>query len=520
MSTRIGRNTDKGTRLENAGLLAKGTAASIVGLISYSGLQYLFLVVVARALGPALYGLFHIGLATVNVAVPLALLGLNFAALRYVARYRAVGDGSSETRLVRRSLLLVATVGTFVSAGLVFLAEPIARFYGQNAGHDFATLVALLRWFAPAVPLSAALILLVSVFYGQKRIAAGVASQKIGQPALALLLAWPVLSLGAGVTGVVQSYVISLMLALLLALYWLRPTFLPAGQPATPSMAFSMRPVLAFSLPLAPVSFVRHFSNRLEIYLLGFLGTAAEVGLFSAVVVTAAFVVLGLKAILGIYSALAAELHADHDPGQLEYHLQLATRWSASLSLPPLLIIGLFGRDLLSLFSEGFVVGYVALLIVAVGQFANAATGPIDATLNMAGYSRLFLFNNVTILAVNVALDWWLINQWGLAGAAIGSTLSLIALNAVLAFEVKLLLGIRAYSRQLLRPFLAGVLTVITAWSLLPLLESFSPLPRLFIGSILIALLYCLLFSFFVPEEDRDVIKLVWFRVKSLVVSL
>lgn len=245
-----------------------------------------------------------------------------------------------------------------------------------------------------------------------------------------------------------------------------------------------------------------------------------DAGIFSAVAVTAAFITLGLKSILSVYSALASELHAVGDTNQLKIHLQLVTRWAVALSLPPLIVMGLFGRELLGLFSETFTAGYIALLIVALGQFVKAMAGPIEATLNMAGYSRLLLLNNMTFLALNVALDWWLIGRWGLPGAAIGTTISLVALNLALAFEVQLLLGIHAYSRQLLHPLLAGILAVLAVWPILTLLHSFPSLPRLFIGSMVTTLLYYLLLWIVVPRDDRDVIKLVWLRVKSSEVSL
>ncbi|HEX6387496.1 MAG TPA: oligosaccharide flippase family protein [Anaerolineae bacterium] len=506
-------NTPSIARLDNAGLIARGTGISVAGLAAYSILQYLFLVIVARALGPIFYGLFNIGLATANVVVPLALIGLNFGLLRYVARYRTLVDAKSETRLVRGAFLLVTLSGTLVGVSMAFLAQPIAQFYD----HHVSTLASLLRWFAPTIPLSAMLILLVSVFYGQKRVAPGVALQKMGQPALALLFAWSVLWLGAGISGVIQGYVVSLALAVLLALYLLRSYFLPASRPTTEPADFSLREVLGYSLPLVPVSFMRQFGNRLEIYLLGFLGSATDVAVFSAAAATAAFVVLGLKAILSIYSALAAELHTANDLRQLEYQLQMATRWSAALSLPPLIVIVLFGRDILGLFSDVFVVGYAALFAMAAGHFVNAATGPIDATLNMAGHSRLFLLNIVLILALNVALDWWLIPLWGITGAAVGSALALTALNLALTFEVQLLLGIRPYSLQLLRPLLAGGLTALVIWPTLVLLKPFAPLPRILVGSITTGLVYYLLFWIFAPEDERNVVKLVWLQVKTVV---
>ncbi len=515
MSRFTGKGLTKGSDLRNEKVIAKGASLSLVGMVAWSGLSYLLAMVIARGLGSSVYGLFSLGLASINLTRPLVMLGLNHGSLRYVARYRALGDPASETRLARRVLILVAIWGGVVSAAIALLAEPIARLSGQ----DVAATTSLLRQFAPAVLLSAALYVLAGISEGQKQIGFGVLARDILQPASALVLVGGALWLGAGVGGVVLGYVASIAVALLAIVWLLRATLAPSmGSRGSPAV-FSLREVVGFSLPFFPMTFLREAGNRLEIYLLAFLGTSEQVGLFSAAASTAVLVIFGLKAIWRIYAAVASELHARDEMDQLEHVLQLATRWSVTVSLPAVIALGLFGTDVLSLFGSGFATANSVLLILVVGQFINALTGPAPTTLMIAGYSSLILFNNIFTVVLNIGLDWWLISLWGITGAAIGSAVAVAALNVISLVEVRLLLGISCYNRAMIRPVLAGVLTFFATWPTLTLLHGFPSLLRLIVGIALVGLVFLALFWILASGDDRSMMALAWSRIKRFLVS-
>ncbi len=111
----------------NAVLVARGTGVSAIGLLAKSGLDYLVLLVIARSVGPTLFGQFNLTMAVVTSLAPVALLGLNIAALRFVARSRALKDWAGETWTIRTTVLLVAMWASLLGLGLIVLAEPVSK---------------------------------------------------------------------------------------------------------------------------------------------------------------------------------------------------------------------------------------------------------------------------------------------------------------------------------------------------------------------------------------------------------
>ncbi len=489
---------------DTAKLIARGTSFSMVGQIVYTGLSYILQLVIARSLGVAAFGLFSLVFAIVILVRPFALAGLDRGALRYVSRLRAVRNYVDEKRLVLQLIFIVAGIGFLVGLAIFIFAGPISKLYKA----DQAQVVLLLRWIAPAIPFSALLFLLAAMSDGQKKIEYGVLTQDSLQPAVHLALASLFLWLGAGLLGVVTTFTISLALAVLVQLYLLREYFRsPRLKSDVPGERTLLPEVVGFSLPFLPLSVVRQVGNRLEIYLLGFLGTMESVGVFGSAASTSALTAFGLQAVTNIYSAVAAELHAKKEFRQLESVLKMATRWSTVVSLPAVIVIAVFSSSLLALFGDKFASGSLALLILALGQLVNAATGPVGITLNMAGYSRLTLVNNVVALILNVILDWVLILKWGITGAAIGSAVSMALLNLTFMLEVQYLLKIKSYDPGLWRPVLAGGFTYLAMTLLLPYLAGLPALARLLGGSILIGLLFLLFYWPLAAPEDRDIVR-------------
>ena len=98
---------------------------------------------------------------------------------------------------------------------------------------------------------------------------------------------------------------------------------------------------------------------------------------------------------------------------------------------PLCIIIILLGKQILVIWGEEFIQGYSILVILAIGQFFNIASGPVGNLLAMA--NQEIVLKNITIitLLVNVLMNYLLINYYGALGAAI-ATSGTIIINMIL----------------------------------------------------------------------------------------
>ena len=148
-----------------ARVAARGTVISLVGLVIYRGLNYLLEVIVARKVGANAYGVFVQALVVVNLVGVLALLGLNSGARRYVARFRALGDRTSERLLTQELLLVVVVWGTLLAMAVYGLSDSITTLL--NGGDSANEMNKLLRALTPVITLSPLVLVLSAVAEGQ-----------------------------------------------------------------------------------------------------------------------------------------------------------------------------------------------------------------------------------------------------------------------------------------------------------------------------------------------------------------
>nr|WP_276607356.1 polysaccharide biosynthesis C-terminal domain-containing protein [Kocuria sediminis] len=82
------------------------------------------------------------------------------------------------------------------------------------------------------------------------------------------------------------------------------------------------------------------------------------------------------------------------------------------------------------------------MLVIASAMLLAVSAGGVQSLLLMAGRSRWQLMNKSTALAVAVALNLWLIPQWGLVGAATAWAASVLTDTGLALFQCVRLLGI------------------------------------------------------------------------------
>ena len=158
---------------------------------------------------------------------------------------------------------------------------------------------------------------------------------------------------------------------------------------------------------------------------LGIYNTSRDVGIYNIVIKISMFTGLGLFAVNSIAAPLFAEYYYSKDNKKFYNSIKQSSKlifWSA---IPILLLIICFSDKILVFFGEEYLYGKTSLLILMVGQFFSSISGSVGYILQMTGKQKTFQ-NIITISTIiNISLNFILIPNYGLIGAAISNVISI-----------------------------------------------------------------------------------------------
>ena len=105
-------------------------------------------------------------------------------------------------------------------------------------------------------------------------------------------------------------------------------------------------------------------------------------------------------------------------------------------------LLVLFGKPLLGLlFGSEFEIAYVAMVLLVVGQFANAVSGSTGNFMNMTGHQTVFRNIMTGAALLNISLNLSLIPRFGIDGAAFAGMVSLSLWNVGTLVFIKIRYG-------------------------------------------------------------------------------
>jgi O-antigen/teichoic acid export membrane protein len=143
-----------------------------------------------------------------------------------------------------------------------------------------------------------------------------------------------------------------------------------------------------------------------------------------------------------VYFAIAAatthkfsEYDVSGDRRRLASFFRATVQWTFWPSLGLCAAILAFGRPLLSLFGTDFEAGYGVMFILAIGLLARASVGPAERLLNMIGQRKQCAIVYATAFAINLMLCVILIPRLGIEGAAVATSVALVA-ESLMFFRV------------------------------------------------------------------------------------
>ncbi len=423
--------------------LKKQLINGMVGTLSVrvvgTGLAFLLSVFLARTLGADGFGLYSFVLSLIIFfSIPLQA-GFPNLVVRETAKNHAKQNWLSIKGLVFwvLKMFLIYVLGIGLLIALLFTFDAYVDFFENERASLFLMGFVLV----PLIPL---LLIQNALVRGLGRVVLGIIPDVVIRPGLTLVIAVFLFYAidGLNPSTALISYIVSIFIAVLLSLIFVWH-LIPKTERNLCSINEELDKWKQAAYPLSVVGGLQLMYSYIDIIILGFFHSNEDVGVYRAIGQLGMLVVFGLSAINQMLHSHFARLYANNEMDKLQKIVTYSSLAIFAIAAIPSLIFIFAGEFVLTIvFGDEYVAGVLPLIILTLGQLANAIFGSVGALLNMTGHEKEAMKGMFYSLGVNITLSLILIPAYGMLGAAIATAVSLFAWNVILRHYVKKRLNI------------------------------------------------------------------------------
>ena len=405
----------------------------------FAALSFANGVILARLLGASEYGAYSNAVAWISVLAMISSFGFDILLVRNIASYKALQKYDELKGLLRFSGRYVFIFSILVTLVFAYVAK--VWLFSQA---EYVIQLAM-WWGMTLIPFLALLNINASILRGLEHVIHARLPGVLIRPGLimlATLLLFFFYSKDIGIAPVMAVNLGATLCALALGIFWQRG-FLPV-ELTEGSHKYEIGSWMRSAVILLVFGGVQTFYGQIGTIMLGILGTAVDVGLFSVASRVAYLLVFALVAVEIILAPVIARLGATGDRVELQSVLTRTVRGAFLFVLLPSLVLIFFGDRILVFFGVEYSAGQTALVYLVLGQLVNIAAGSGAVVLFMLGYEYLVAITFVGVALMSVAANMVVIPVYGLNGVAIVSAASLVLINLILSVCVVWRTGLHA----------------------------------------------------------------------------
>ncbi len=400
-----------------------GAAAALSMQVTGAALSFLVSLLLAKLIGAAGLGLYFLSVTSVEIASTISRLGLENAALKFIAIAHASHEHGTVTAVYRKcaGIATLSAVAMIVPASALLFLAPI----GASHHAEFLSLVPLLMM--ALVPVTV-LPVQTESFKAIGRPGTAVLMQTVlPQSALLLLAAMLAWQGRATTASILACYAAAFLLAVLVAfLRWAAMVKAPWRK-----ASFSTAVLLRTSLPILIVTSLNLVMAWTDTLALGILSDTEQVGIYGVALRISATTAFVLIAINSVVAPQFASLHSSGRHSELEALARRSSFWTLVIASPLIVIFLVFPAEILGLFGPQFAAGTWSLRLLAAAQLVNVSTGQLTSLLIMTGHEKLMRNNMIFSAALNLAGNLLLVPLLGALGAAISTAFSISAMKII-----------------------------------------------------------------------------------------
>lgn len=411
--------------------LIKGGVGSLFVNILRAGLSFILAVVLARFMGASEYGVYSFSFAILMlVAIP-AQIGIPQLIVRETAKAQANQDWPLMRGLWHWGNFAVTGFSVFGILIAIAICSILIKL-----GSDSERLIIIVTGIA-LIPLMALTAVRGSCLRGLRKVIVGQLPDAFIRPIffMGMIGVYPIIVEGDrfySAESVMVMHVIAAVISFVVASMILSKVK-PKELGYFTRLRYEKKRWRKAVIPLAAISGLHLVNNYSDIIILGIFRSDEEVGVYRAVFQISLLVVFGLQAINQVLHPHFARIYAARDMKKLQRLVTWSSRGILALAIFPAFVLVFFGDLAMEwIYGNQYGLGGEALSILVVGQLANAAFGSVAALLNMTGHENDTVRGLGISIFFNILLNFMLIPFWGMAGAAIATSASLLIWNFIL----------------------------------------------------------------------------------------
>ena len=401
--------------------------------------------VLTSHLAPADFGTYALALTVISVTGAIATLGLNEGVPRYIAFFR----GRHEEQKVHE-LIISAMIMGLIAGLLSILVSP--SLFHTLAGNGFdaqGKVLSVVKILIFAVPFTILLNLTVAIYRGFDRTNVNMYFYNIIRPVSLLGFATVAVFIKASLKGVVFADLLSMIFTFsIMSVYFIKkpPIKRAVKQERKIQFGDTTRQLIRYSFPLLITATLLNIMSWIDTIMLGYFKSAEIVGIYNAVYPLVGFLSLVVSSMGFVYVPVTSRLWGQNETAPLGSIYEIMTKWCFLLTFPLFALIFVYPEYFITkLYGAQYVGGATALRILALGFIANSYFGFNYHTLLASGDSDFLMKCSVASAGVNVAVNFMLIPEYGMIGAAIGTAVSFSS--------IEVLMTLRAWRKQNMHPF-------------------------------------------------------------------
>jgi len=424
-------------------------------IVSLRGL--ILLPILTKTLGTDLYGVWTLILVTISLLMPLGLLGLNTAMIRFFAAEK----DKNKIRQDFYALFTLITLFSILVASIFFaFSEPLAiAFFGGSSSITFVRLL------SPIIILTTLDLICIEFFraFQQMKKYAGLL---ILQQILEIIFISYAVLLGYNLFGALLSLIVVRTFLLLLG-FLIINSQIGIGRP---SLNLSvLKPYLSFGLPLLPAGIAYWVITLSDRYVIGYFLGVASVGIYSAAYNIGSITSIFMSPISLILFPTISNLYENNKIEELRTHLKYSLKFYLMFAIPSLFGLTVLSKSLLAtLTTSEFLSAYLVVPIVALGVILYDCRAVFLTVLMLLKRTKTIgLIISIAAL-FNLILNIILIPIIGILGAAISTLMTFFICTiffGILSFKE---LPFDIDLKFILKSIIASIPMAFVVWKLNP----------------------------------------------------